>query len=207
MIVIDKRLLSKNDCYGQTIVIGKPVNEKTNQSDVEVKKAEKREAKSSGMMGGMPGMNPYQQQHHQQAPGGHPGYGVGAYAQQASYGMQHPIGMGRGFPNYGAMGGAAAGAATGYAGPPGPAPAQGYLYGAVGVATAQYDPNAAAAAAAAAMYARGSAAGYGAGYGAGAVGASQHPTAASAAGGFHNQEGTLTTAGCKYLKLDSLGQQ
>ena len=47
----------------------------------------------------------------------------------ASYGMQHPIGMGRGFPNYGAMGGAAAGAATGYAGPPGPAPAQGYLYG------------------------------------------------------------------------------
>ena len=46
----------------------------------------------------------------------------------ASYGMQHPIGMGRGFPGYGAMGpGSAAAAPTpGYAGAPGPSP---YGYG------------------------------------------------------------------------------
>ena len=45
----------------------------------------------------------------------------------ASYGMQHPIGMGRGFPGYGAMGpGAAAAATPGYAGAPGPSP---YGYG------------------------------------------------------------------------------
>ena len=46
----------------------------------------------------------------------------------ASYGMQHPIGMGRGFPGYGAMGpGSAAAAPTpGYAGTPGPSP---YGYG------------------------------------------------------------------------------
>lgn len=45
----------------------------------------------------------------------------------ASYGMQHPIGMGRGFPGYGAMGpGAAAAGAPGYAGAPGPAPGYGY---------------------------------------------------------------------------------
>lgn len=45
----------------------------------------------------------------------------------ASYGMQHPIGMGRGFPAYGGMGPAAAAAATpGYAGAPGPSP---YGYG------------------------------------------------------------------------------
>ena len=41
--------------------------------------------------------------------------------------MQHPIGMGRGFHGYGAMGPGAAGApAPGYAGAPGPAPGYGY---------------------------------------------------------------------------------
>ena len=53
----------------------------------------------------------------------------------ASYGMQHPIGMGRGFPGYGAMGpgsavaaaaAAAAAPTPGYAGAPGPSP---YGYG------------------------------------------------------------------------------
>ena len=43
----------------------------------------------------------------------------------ASYGMQHPIGMGRGFPAYSAMG-PGAGATTGYAAAPGPAPGYGY---------------------------------------------------------------------------------
>ena len=41
--------------------------------------------------------------------------------------MQHPIGMGRGFPGYGAMGpGSAAAATPGYAAAPGPSP---YGYG------------------------------------------------------------------------------
>lgn len=45
----------------------------------------------------------------------------------ASYGMQHPIGMGRGFHGYGAMGHGAAGApAPGYAAAPGAAPGYGY---------------------------------------------------------------------------------
>jgi len=138
---------------------------------VEVKRAEKRDPKSSGMPGGMPGMNAYPQH-----PVGHPGYGASPYPQQASYGMQHPIGMGRGFPAYGGMGpGAAAAATPGYAGAPGPSP-YGYGAAAAGVAAA-YDPNAAAA-----MYGRGSAPGYGAaGYGAGAGVSSQQPTPASAA--------------------------
>jgi len=46
---------------------------------VEVKRAEKRDSKSSGMAGGIPGMNAYQQH-----PVGHPGYGAGAYPQQGA---------------------------------------------------------------------------------------------------------------------------
>lgn len=42
------------------------------------------------------------------------------------YGMQHPIGMGRGFPSYGAMGPGAGAATSGFAGAPGPSPAYGY---------------------------------------------------------------------------------
>ena len=40
--------------------------------------------------------------------------------------MQHPIGMGRGFPSYGAMGPGAGAATSGFAGAPGPSPAYGY---------------------------------------------------------------------------------
>lgn len=46
---------------------------------VEVKRAEKRDSKPSGMAGGMPGMSAYQQH-----PVGHPGYGAGAYPQQGA---------------------------------------------------------------------------------------------------------------------------
>lgn len=46
---------------------------------VEVKRAEKRDSKPSGMGGGMPGMGAYQQH-----PVGHPGYGAGAYPQQGA---------------------------------------------------------------------------------------------------------------------------
>ena len=40
--------------------------------------------------------------------------------------MQHPIGMGRGFPSYGAMGPGAGAATSSFAGAPGPSPAYGY---------------------------------------------------------------------------------
>ena len=46
---------------------------------VEVKRAEKRDSKPSGMTGGIPGMSAYQQH-----PVGHPGYGAGAYPQQGA---------------------------------------------------------------------------------------------------------------------------
>lgn len=46
---------------------------------VEVKRAEKRDPKSSGMSGGMPGMNAYPQH-----PVGHPGYGASPYPQQGA---------------------------------------------------------------------------------------------------------------------------
>lgn len=144
-----------------------------NGKTVEVKRAEKRDSKAMGPMQGMAG---YQQQH-----GGHPGYGAAAYAQTGPYGMQHPIGMGRGFPPYGAMGPGAGAAASGFAAAPGPSPAYGYGTTAPGVPTA-YDPNAAAAA----MFGRGSAAGYGTGYGGAAGMASQQPSVsgAGAPGGY-----------------------
>ncbi|KAJ7381169.1 hypothetical protein OS493_004768 [Desmophyllum pertusum] len=95
-----------------------------------------------------------------QAPGGHPGYGV-ARVWHNKLSLWHAAShrkWGVVSANYGAMGGAAAGAATGYAGPPCvPAPAQGYLYGCEQLCCdSTIRPNAAAAAAA--MYARGSAA-------------------------------------------------
>ncbi|XP_066019342.1 RNA-binding protein Musashi homolog 2-like [Pocillopora verrucosa] len=144
-----------------------------NGKTVEVKRAEKRDSKA---MGAMQGMGGYQQQH-----GGHPGYGAAAYAQTGPYGMQHPIGMGRGFPSYGAMGPGAGAATSGFAGAPGPSPAYGYGTTAPGVPTA-YDPNAAAAA----MYGRSSAAGYGTGYGGAASVATQQASAsgAGAPGGY-----------------------
>lgn len=114
-------------------------------------------------------------------PGAHAGYATGQYAQQASYGMQHPVGMGRGYPSYGGIPTSAA--AAGYGGAaPGAAP--GYGYGAAGVPPATHyagDPNAAAVAA---MYSRGAAPGYGAGYG--MTGAQQVPvsSAAAATGGY-----------------------
>jgi len=46
---------------------------------VEVKRAEKRDPKSSGMPGGVPGMNAYPQH-----PVGHPGYGASPYPQQGA---------------------------------------------------------------------------------------------------------------------------
>lgn len=46
---------------------------------VEVKRAEKRDSKPSGMAGGMPGMGGYPQHS-----GGHPAYGAGAYPQQGA---------------------------------------------------------------------------------------------------------------------------
>ncbi|KAL9979337.1 hypothetical protein ACROYT_G016988 [Oculina patagonica] len=50
-----------------------------NGKTVEVKRAEKRDSKPSGMAGGMPGMGGYPQHS-----GGHPAYGAGAYPQQGA---------------------------------------------------------------------------------------------------------------------------
>ena len=46
---------------------------------VEVKRAEKRDSKPSGMGGGMPGMSAYPQ-----PSGGHPAYGAAAFQQQGA---------------------------------------------------------------------------------------------------------------------------
>ncbi|XP_068704480.1 RNA-binding protein Musashi homolog 2-like [Montipora foliosa] len=154
-----------------------------NGKTVEVKRAEKREPKPKNAMEGIPGMSAYQHL------GGHPGYGVGQFPQQGAYGMQHQIGMGRGFPGYGAMAGGGPGAASYGGGGPGLAPGFGYggAAGAAGVPVTPYagDPSAGPVASAA-MYGRGAPTpGYGAGFPAGVSGAQQPPMAAgggSAAG-------------------------
>lgn len=129
-----------------------------------MKRAEKREPKSKTTMENIPGMSAY---HHL---GAQPGYGAGQFGHQGPYGMQPPMGMGRGYGGYGAAGFGG--------GPPGPAP--GFGYGGVPAAPFGGDPGAGAPA----MYGRGGGApGYSGGFPAGVPGAQQQTMSAGGSAG------------------------